>query len=169
MLDRSLVGFRSILVEWQLKTNFRCHIIWVGPLYPSFLIRGQSAAIRGLDRGGAEGNPRGAAGAEGNPRNPPALQIREARMKRLVNTVQSSPQLSFSVLLGPFELVKRTRHIAYGSVVSVSATSCASCHTTISSVKLFCALLQQTSSQSTSACVSDKVHGQRVIDDIQAC
>ena len=84
MLDRSLVGFRSILVEWQLKTNFRCHIIWVGPLYTSFLIRGQSAAIRGLDRGGAEGNPRGAAGAGGNPRNPPALQIREARMKRLV-------------------------------------------------------------------------------------
>ena len=84
MLDRSLVGFRSILAEWQLKTNFRCHIIWVGPLYTSFLIRGQSAAIRGLDRGGAEGNPRGAAGAGGNPRNPPALQIREARMKRLV-------------------------------------------------------------------------------------
>ena len=85
MLDRSLVGFRSILVEWQLKTNFRCYIIWVGPLYTSLLIRGQSAAIRGLDRGGAEGNPRGAAGAGGNPRNPPALQIREARMNRLVN------------------------------------------------------------------------------------
>ena len=87
MLDRSLVGFRSILVEWQLKTNFRCRIIWVGPLrvYTSLLIRGQSAAIRGLDRGGAEGNPRGAAGAGGNPRNPPALQIREARMKRLVS------------------------------------------------------------------------------------
>ena len=84
MLDRSLVGFRSILVEWQLKTNFRCRIIWVGPLYAFFLIRGQSAAIRGLDRGGAEGNPRGAAGAGGNPRNPPALQIREARMNRLV-------------------------------------------------------------------------------------
>ena len=86
MLDRSLVGFRSILVEWQLKTNFRCYIIWVGPLYTSLLIRGQSAAIRGLDRGGAEGNPRGAAGAGGNPRNPPALQIREARMNRLVRT-----------------------------------------------------------------------------------
>ena len=85
MLDRSLVGFRSILVEWQLKTNFRCYIIWVGPLYTSLLIRGQSAAIRGLDRGGAEGNPRGAAGAGGNPRNPPALQIREARMNTLVN------------------------------------------------------------------------------------
>ena len=86
MLDRSLVGFRSILVEWQLKTNFGCYSIWVGPLYTSLLIRGQSAAIRGLDRGGAEGNPRGAAGAGGNPRNPPALQIREARMNRLVNT-----------------------------------------------------------------------------------
>ena len=84
MLDRSLVGFRSILVEWQLKTNFGCDSIWVSPLYTSLLIRGQSAAIRGLDRGGAEGNPRGAAGAGGNPRNPPALQIREARMNTLV-------------------------------------------------------------------------------------
>ena len=92
MLDRSLVGFRSILVEWQLKTNFGCYSIWVGPLYTTLLIRGQSAAIRGLDRGGAEGNPRGAAGAGGNPRNPPALQIREARM----NTLVSGPQSHFS-------------------------------------------------------------------------
>ena len=93
MLDRSLVGFRSILVEWQLKTNFGCDSIWVSPLYTSLLIRGQSAAIRGLDRGGAEGNPRGAAGAGGNPRNPPALQIREARMNRLV-IWQAEPQMS---------------------------------------------------------------------------
>ena len=99
MLDRSLVGFRSILVEWQLKTNFGCYSIWVGPLYISLLIRGQSAAIRGLDRGGAEGNPRGAAGAGGNPRNPPALQIRGARMKRLVSALSIGEILTVSMEL----------------------------------------------------------------------
>ena len=99
MLDRSLVGFRSILVEWQLKTNVGCDSIWVSPLYTSLLIRGQSAAIRGLDRGGAEGNPRGAAGAGGNPRNPPALQIREARMNRLVSQFKSQQFAPFLCLL----------------------------------------------------------------------
>ena len=74
---------------WMLQK----YSIWVGPLYTSLLIRGQSAAIRGLDRGGAEGNPRGAAGAGGNPRNPPALQIREARMKRLVNVLVGTKKL----------------------------------------------------------------------------